>query len=420
MAPTPAEAIMQGPLCGTLATMMLYGIICMQTFQYYQNYERDRKFMKVLVAWVWALETAHTALSIHYVEHYLILNFGNDELLNYAVWSMGASYFIGFWIAYPVNLVFVWRIWLLSRKRWIAAFLTFMATARLGLGLSNCSTSFRYPAWVVFRQHIHATMVSGWTVSACTDTLIASTLCFYLHRQRTGMRRTDTIINELLLYTINTGLVTSLFAIAVLITFLGSSNLAFSAFVQTQSKLYAVSLLATLNTRKQTLKRARHATPTGENFALTAPEGGIDLPPSSTFKPMNTASMLPPIRIARPSELSSYSTPDYAYTYAYSTSGDTGSTDPHDPEMGRLSAKRAADLEWGDNNNSGGSYGIQEVPRTAVPMTTGRARTRTSAAGLHAAACPQVDMVLTTASLGGVRRHIDAVGLRGDDEAPFG
>lgn len=42
-------SIMQGPLCGALATMFLYGVICMQTFHYWQAYEHDRKILKCLV-----------------------------------------------------------------------------------------------------------------------------------------------------------------------------------------------------------------------------------------------------------------------------------------------------------------------------------------------------------------------------------
>ncbi|KAH7923298.1 hypothetical protein BV22DRAFT_1093126 [Leucogyrophana mollusca] len=266
--------IMQGPLCGTLATMLLYGVICMQTFYYLQNYASDRKGLKFLVWGIWILETAHTALSIHFVEYYLIMNFTDTTTLEYAVWSMGATYFIGFFIAYAVNLCFIWRIWLLSKKRWIGISLGVLATIRLGFGLGNCSLSFHYPAWKVFRAHVFPTMVVGWVLSAVVDTLIASTLCFYLHRRRTGMRRTDSIINRLLLYSINTGAITSFFAILVIIMFLGlPDTLAFIGFVQVQSKFYAVSLLATLNARKSTVEKANKAARSADNVALAFVHG---------------------------------------------------------------------------------------------------------------------------------------------------
>ncbi|KAH7913091.1 hypothetical protein BJ138DRAFT_1224351 [Hygrophoropsis aurantiaca] len=245
MAPTLVMTIMQGPLCGALATMFLYGVICMQAFHYFQNYPKDRRSLKILVTWICILETAHTALSIHFVEHYLILNFNDNTTLEYAIWSMGSSYFVGFFIAYAVNLCFIWRIWLLSKKLWIAISLSIMATVRLGFGLGNASVGFKYTAWVVFKAKVFPTMVVGWVISALVDIAIAVTLCYYLHRRRTGMRRTDSIINRLLLYSVNTGAVTSFFAALVVITFLTLPGAAYAAFVGVQSKLYAVSLLAT-------------------------------------------------------------------------------------------------------------------------------------------------------------------------------
>jgi hypothetical protein len=43
------EEVMQAALSGTLATMLLYGVTCMQTFHYWQTYENDRKTLKFMV-----------------------------------------------------------------------------------------------------------------------------------------------------------------------------------------------------------------------------------------------------------------------------------------------------------------------------------------------------------------------------------
>ena len=42
---------MQSPLCGTLATVLLYGVICTQVFQYaYNHATSDRHFLRWLVS----------------------------------------------------------------------------------------------------------------------------------------------------------------------------------------------------------------------------------------------------------------------------------------------------------------------------------------------------------------------------------
>lgn len=54
-------------------------------------------------------------------------------------------------------------------------------------------------------------------MGAVTDTCIAAALCVLLQRGRTGFRRSDTLINRLILFTINAGLATSVFAVLGLV-----------------------------------------------------------------------------------------------------------------------------------------------------------------------------------------------------------
>lgn len=50
-----------------------------------------------------------------------------------------------------------------------------------------------------------------------TDTFIAVVLIFLLWKLRSGTKKTDTVVKRLVIYTISTGLVTSLWAIIALI-----------------------------------------------------------------------------------------------------------------------------------------------------------------------------------------------------------
>lgn len=55
-------------------------------------------------------------------------------------------------------------------------------------------------------------------LGVASDVAIAVTLIFLLQRSRTGFKRSETIINRLILFTINTGLLTSMCAIMSLIS----------------------------------------------------------------------------------------------------------------------------------------------------------------------------------------------------------
>ncbi|GJJ12762.1 hypothetical protein Clacol_007007 [Clathrus columnatus] len=91
---------------------------------------------------------------------------------------------------------------------------------------------------------------------AAADIGIAVAQCWYLHFARTGVKKTDPLINALMVYSINRGVLTSappptsIAAVADLACFLAMpDNFIWLAFNFVVSKLHANSLLATLNTR---------------------------------------------------------------------------------------------------------------------------------------------------------------------------
>ena len=67
-------------------------------------------------------------------------------------------------------------------------------------------------------DQVVATEVAMNSTMVFTDTLLASVLVWYLWKGRSGFKRTDSIINRLVMYTIGTGLLTSFWMIAALIS----------------------------------------------------------------------------------------------------------------------------------------------------------------------------------------------------------
>ncbi|OBZ66978.1 hypothetical protein A0H81_13061 [Grifola frondosa] len=83
------------------------------------------------------------------------------------------------------------------------------------------------------------------------DFIIAVSLCWLLGRHRTGFQRTDSIIWVLILYSVNTCVLMTIFAFCCLITFIKMpDNFVYIAFYFAMPKLFLNFLLATLNMRK--------------------------------------------------------------------------------------------------------------------------------------------------------------------------
>ncbi|PPQ82478.1 hypothetical protein CVT26_012758 [Gymnopilus dilepis] len=88
-------------------------------------------------------------------------------------------------------------------------------------------------------------------LAAAGDIVIAFSLCKLLHTSRTGMHRSNRMINRLILFTINTGLLTSFCALASLVSIIAAGDTyLYIAFFFCIGRLYTNTLLVTLNSRK--------------------------------------------------------------------------------------------------------------------------------------------------------------------------
>ncbi|KAF5392313.1 hypothetical protein D9757_001612 [Collybiopsis confluens] len=129
--------------------------------------------------------------------------------------------------------------------------------------------------------------------SAAGDVLIAGTLTFLLQTSKTGFSRSDTMLNKLTLFAVNTGALTSLCAVASLISVSPSSrNLLYKlvkvldrptlkilaapntfiyiSFFFCMGRLYTNSLLATLNARKMIRSAGENVhTTSGPNISFS-------------------------------------------------------------------------------------------------------------------------------------------------------
>jgi hypothetical protein len=68
-------------LLGTFCSSVLFGVSSLQTFIYYMSYPADRWHLKVMVAFLWMLEAAHTALNMQANYHFLVTNYFNPIAL---------------------------------------------------------------------------------------------------------------------------------------------------------------------------------------------------------------------------------------------------------------------------------------------------------------------------------------------------
>ncbi|KAJ3559620.1 hypothetical protein NM688_g225 [Phlebia brevispora] len=277
---------------------ILYGVTTLQTYIYSQKYQGDTRFLKLTVATVWVLETFHIAFCIMFIYVYLINHFGDLHYLSTNIhWSGGVSLAIvirdagaqafrdlGYaglrpdYYSYRAQVprlsgiviesdavppsFYVYRVWIVSNGSIpLTGIVAFFAVARFGGNLGTIALSYIFNEWEVYRSHVISLVLLciGLGSGAVVDVLTAGIMIYQIRRGKTGIRQSDNMANLIILYTINTGALTSIASTLIPIMFAADANsLAYLGLVEIQSKLYSNTFLATLNARQHIRDKFSH------------------------------------------------------------------------------------------------------------------------------------------------------------------
>ncbi|KAJ7599260.1 hypothetical protein C8J56DRAFT_1040155 [Mycena floridula] len=250
-------------LLGLVFSSILYGITICQTYAYYQRFPLDPFSVKFMVVALTILDTVSASLITHCscwinqgVRMELECAPKNISLVLPLTIGVKAELALSMVISGLVELFLVYRVWLLSdRNRMLAMFLA--SPTVLSLAIVHF-ISGEYTAAAFFRLHMFsrfgvvtsASIIRLVSAAVC-DTAIAVAMCFFLHRKRTGYKKTDKVIDHLIIFSINTGLLTSVASIACLITYLlVPQTWVYLGLCFLISKLYANTFLSSLNSRQ--------------------------------------------------------------------------------------------------------------------------------------------------------------------------
>lgn len=237
-------------LVGGLVSNILYGITCAQTFTYYRRHENDRLFLKLFVTVLWLLDTADVFIVGHILYWYMVVNYTNPLSLVSPVWSLIVHVTFTSVSNFLVRGMFATRVWKLSHGNII------LTGGLLTLSLTDlvCGIVITAKAFGLSLNGFSSLSTLLYLNSAASltaDAAVALSLCYFLYKSRTGWAKTDSLITVLMLFSINTGLLTVLDAVASLITYaVMPTNLIFFAIYLCQSKLFINAFLATLNARE--------------------------------------------------------------------------------------------------------------------------------------------------------------------------
>ncbi|KAI0666789.1 hypothetical protein C8Q78DRAFT_421422 [Trametes maxima] len=214
---------------GIMLGALLYGLTVHQTYRYFKLYPSDKIYIKILVVTIFVLETAHSLL--WYIIGYHYLGYTISDALKGAPgllpghWSERAIGLTTVLSVLACETFYAFRIYLIGRSyKWLMVPTVLVMFVAFGFGIA----------------------------AGVETTMLSSTYIVELeHLESPAPVQEDSVLRVLTIYTVNTGLLTSVFSTATFVfAVILPGNFIYACISIVGSKLYANSVLAVLNSRK--------------------------------------------------------------------------------------------------------------------------------------------------------------------------
>jgi len=247
---------------GFVIATALYGVTLLQGLFYFRTYTKDPWALKLLTASLLIFDSMTTILPAHALYYYLIENFGNpgagiSEPLTYRIENLMLTF-----ITVLVQSFYTHQIWYLSKNKPLTILLAALVIITFGLGLEVTVDILQNGSAIHLASRkilIVGGLVQGF--AALCDIIITSSLCWLLHSRRTGIKRTERLVDRLIILSVNRGLVTTVTQICFLVLNVSiPGKIYWFPFHQAVGKLYTNSYLAMLNIRVGSAQAVKAAT----------------------------------------------------------------------------------------------------------------------------------------------------------------
>jgi len=250
--PTTLGALLVG---GAIA-LVLSGVLSVQCIIFYKLYPNDARIRHIIVLAVWILDILHSTFVVTALFSYFIDFFGDRLRIDHIAWSIALTVIVTALQTLIAHWYYAHKIYTSSGKNlWITGPIVVLALGRLLAAAVSTYEMIHLAQFSAFTHHYPGWIfTTGLTLSASVDLIITGWLCYFLQsmRRRTSSTMMARVVRTMTFYTLENGLVTCVATTASLICWLTMpKNLIFLGVHFVIGKLYANSLLISLNTRKE-------------------------------------------------------------------------------------------------------------------------------------------------------------------------
>ncbi|TFK80432.1 hypothetical protein K466DRAFT_503906 [Polyporus arcularius HHB13444] len=228
----------------------LQGVLTIQVYFYYLWFARDSLWLKLLVFGLFSYEWVQTGLVTDFAFDNFVYGYGDRGALT-AFHNTWFSVTIMSSIASAVvQCYFAWRICVIGRSKLLTAVVVTLSMAQMCVGIAGGIMLHVIDPSAASASTVTPVIGSWLGGAALVDIIIAVSMTILLLRAKSGIPKSDHIINRLIALVVETGTLTATVAIVDLVCFTAfSDTLLHECAALVLPKLYSNSLLASLNNR---------------------------------------------------------------------------------------------------------------------------------------------------------------------------
>ncbi|KAM5535002.1 hypothetical protein V8D89_011375 [Ganoderma adspersum] len=256
----PVANILGAWLIAVAASFLLNGLLFHQTYRYFRDYPDDRRFLKVWVTAVVILQTFVSALILHTAWFYMIQFYWDPMhlFLSKMVWSIDILPITSSITALVSQMFFIRRLWLLAPKflKFLAAIIFIMNLGNVGCFIALSVKMFVAPS-LDSSSGLTGNMKYAWLASVAVavqmagDIILTLALFYVFRKSRTGITKTDSMLEVMIAYAVGTGAVNCVgHILTVAFSIAYPHNWIYGTFFCIDTKLYAIGFLVALDSRK--------------------------------------------------------------------------------------------------------------------------------------------------------------------------
>jgi len=198
---------------------------------------------------------------------YFIRNFGNVLPMREMTWEYILYQTGCLTTSVTVQTFFAIRVYSLSHSILLGAVVELFVLAQCAFGLAVSVTMNQIRSPQLFVEKYRWLSIIWFAIRASADLIISFTMAFLLRSRRTGFKHSDTAVNLMILWTINTGVMTALTSVTILTVFARAGFHYIMIMISLpHSGFYVVSMMANLHSRTKILEiwNTPHSFPAGE------------------------------------------------------------------------------------------------------------------------------------------------------------